>query len=457
MEPRPRAPQSESLVDRVMAGDPRAAARAISVVEAGGPAAADLVSRLHAHTGRASLVGLTGPPGAGKSTLVGHLVTAYRRTGARVAVLAVDPSSPFSGGAILGDRIRMQAHAEDPLVFIRSMATRGQLGGLAAAAADAIDVLDAAGFDIILIETVGVGQDEVDISRTADVCVLVLVPGAGDDVQAMKAGVMEIADVFVVNKADQPGADRAVTAIEQMLATDQRRTSAPPPVVRAVATTGQGIEDLVRVIDERRLAASDEGRRRDRSDRRLRDVLVRRALDRLRHDVLRDGEWEALVARVDSRRQDPYAAADALLRRLGTAGLIDHIGVATDAAEASVAFFGDLLGRSAGPAEDVRSQGVRVRFVETGDTRIEIIEAIDPDAPFAKSLRSRGPGLHHVALRVDDLEAALTRLAEAGVRLIDRRGRPGAHGTRVAFVHPSSTRGVLVELVQHGGDDRAHR
>jgi methylmalonyl-CoA epimerase len=273
----------------------------------------------------------------------------------------------------------------------------------------------------------------------------------------MKAGVMEIAHVFVVNKADQPGADRAVTAIEQMLATDQRRTSAPPPVVRAVATTGQGIEDLVRVIDERRLAASDEGRRRDRSDRRLRDVLVRRALDRLRHDVLRDGEWEALVARVDSRRQDPYAAADALLRRLGTAGLIDHIGVATDAAEASVAFFGDLLGRSAGPAEDVRSQGVRVRFVETGDTRIEIIEAIDPDAPFAKSLRSRGPGLHHVALRVDDLEAALTRLAEAGVRLIDRRGRPGAHGTRVAFVHPSSTRGVLVELVQHGGDDRAHR
>src|SRR5690606_30307578 len=209
MDPRRDTGQNTLLVDRVTAGDPRAAARAISIVEGGGPPAVQLVAQLHAHTGRASLVGVTGPPGAGKSTLVGQLVTAYRRTGASVAVLAVDPSSPFSGGAILGDRVRMQSHAEDPRVFIRSMATRGQLGGLAAATADAIDVLDAAGFDIILVETVGVGQDEVDISRTTDVCVLVLVPGTGDDVQAMKAGVMEIADVFVVNKADQAGADRA--------------------------------------------------------------------------------------------------------------------------------------------------------------------------------------------------------------------------------------------------------
>src|SRR5690606_38962489 len=188
------------------------------------------------------------------------------------------------GGAILGDRVRMQSHAEDPRVFIRSMATRGQLGGLAAATADAIDVLDAAGFDIILVETVGVGQDEVDISRTTDVCALVLVPGTGDDVQAMKAGVMEIADVFVVNKADQAGADRAVMAIEQMLATDERRTTAPPPVIRAVATTGRGLDELVRAIDAVRQAVLPANRRRERFDRRLREAVLRRALDRLHAD-----------------------------------------------------------------------------------------------------------------------------------------------------------------------------
>ncbi len=456
MDPRRDTGQNTLLVDRVTAGDPRAAARAISIVEGGGAPAVELVARLHAHTGRASLVGVTGPPGAGKSTLVGQLVTAYRRTGASVAVLAVDPSSPFSGGAILGDRVRMQSHAEDPRVFIRSMATRGQLGGLAAATADAIDVLDAAGFDIILVETVGVGQDEVDISRTTDVCVLVLVPGAGDDVQAMKAGVMEIADVFVVNKADQAGADRAVVAIEQMLATDERRTSAPPPVIRAVATTGQGLDELVRAIDAGRQAVPPVNRRRERFERRLREAVARRAIDRLRADVLREGEWDACVARIEAREQDPYAAADALLERLGTAGLIDHVGLATDTAEASLSFFSTLMQQSAGPHEDVPSQGVRVRFVETGDTRIEVIESIDADAPFARSLRSRGPGLHHLALRVADLDTTLARLADAGVRLIDRTGRPGAHGTRVAFVHPASTSGVLVELVEHGGHD-AHR
>src|SRR5581483_9171588 len=237
---------------RVLAGDPRAIARAISLIEDEDPSSADLVRDIFSHTGRAYLVGVTGPPGAGKSTLVDRIVFEIRKLGQSVGVIAVDPTSPFSGGAVLGDRLRMQAHASDEGVFIRSMATRGHLGGLARATGDAAIVLDAAGKDVIVIETVGVGQDEVDIVRTADVSIVTLVPGTGDEVQALKAGIMEIADIFVVNKSDREGADRLVAAVDANLALETFASGRwRPPVLKTMATAGKGVGELMEALAQR--------------------------------------------------------------------------------------------------------------------------------------------------------------------------------------------------------------
>ena len=309
---------TSSLADRVLSGDTRAVARAISLIEDDDPGGVDLIRAVFARTGRAFLIGVTGPPGAGKSTLVDRMLGETRRAGSTVGVIAVDPTSPFTGGAVLGDRLRMQSHAGDEGVFIRSMATRGQLGGVARATADAALVLDASGRDIIVIETVGVGQDEVEIVRTADVSIVTLVPGTGDDVQALKAGIMEIADIFVVNKADRDGADRLVSSVESNLslhaygAGDWR-----PPVIKTVATTGDGVPALMDAIARfREHARSNEGtRRRSRAESRLREIVSERLMARLERSV-GPGDLAALVERVAARQVDPYTASDQLVKKV---------------------------------------------------------------------------------------------------------------------------------------------
>src|SRR5213595_1376683 len=243
---------TDSLLDRVVARDPVAVARAISKVEDDAAAASDLMKQIFSRTGRALIVGITGAPGAGKSSLVDKLAAFYRKRGERVGIIAVDPSSPFSGGAILGDRIRMQTLSLDKGVFIRSMATRGQLGGLARATVDAVAILDAAGYEKILVETVGVGQDEIEIAKTADVCVVVLVPGMGDDVQTMKAGIMEIGDVLVINKADRDGVLRTEKELEALFSLSVRADEWQPPIVKTVAIESKGIEELAAAIEKSR-------------------------------------------------------------------------------------------------------------------------------------------------------------------------------------------------------------
>ena len=305
----------DALVERALAGERNAIARLISVVEDGGPEVGAVMTALYPHTGSAYTIGITGAPGAGKSTLTERLVARGRAAHNKVGVLAVDPSSPFSGGALLGDRVRMQSHATDPNVFIRSMATRGHLGGISLATPEAVRVLDAAGMDVILIETVGVGQAEVAITDACDSTVVVVNPGWGDAVQAAKAGLMEIADVFVVNKADRDGARETVRELRHMLALSEDAWK--PDIVRTIATKDEGIDELWTAIEKHKAHQEEKGLLDARRRRRIRKEIEAIALERYRARLSKDSSTllDELTMQVQSRALDPYAAAD----RLGAA------------------------------------------------------------------------------------------------------------------------------------------
>ena len=311
----------QELVQRIRAGELRALARAISTVEDRTPESTELLKALFPYSGNSLLLGLTGSPGAGKSTLVDQVAREYRKQGKTIGIVAVDPTSPFSGGALLGDRIRMQSHYADKGIYIRSMATRGSLGGLASTTADVATVLDASGRDLVMIETVGVGQDEVDIVRLADVTIVVLVPGMGDDVQTIKAGIMEIADIFVINKSDRDGAERVEREVRAMQSLAMRKDNWTPPIVKTVASEGTGIKELLSAIEKYREHLQQSGRAqarrienwRGRIAEMLRDALFQRVLSY----YLSEGEANRFAAEVAEHKRDPYSLVEKIVDELG--------------------------------------------------------------------------------------------------------------------------------------------
>jgi LAO/AO transport system kinase len=407
-------------------------------------------------TGHARVIGITGSPGSGKSSLVDRLAGAYRKESAQVGVIAVDPSSPFTGGAILGDRIRMQALSTDPGIYIRSMATRGHLGGLAPATSDVIRLLDAAARDPILVETVGVGQDEIDIVKLADVSVVVLVPGMGDDVQALKAGIMEIGDIFVINKCDRPGVEKMERALTAVLSLAHRADGWIPPIVKTIATEGAGVDELKTQIDQclARLETSEARMARRRRVAKhqllalLEEQLVQRSLRAMSEEIL-----EETIDKIARHEIDPHAVVDEMIGARPSPVVsphgIDHIGVAVKAISDALQVYEGILGLKVAGYENVGDQGVRVAMLPVGDSRIELLEPLNENSPIAKFMTKRGEGIHHIAICVDNIESALVAFKAAGARLIDNEPRRGAGNSKIAFIHPAGMHGVLLELVEH--------
>ena len=404
--------ESAQMMARLRTGEVRTLARAVSMVEDGTALGAELAAACREFAGSALRVGVTGPPGAGKSTLVDQMVKRLRAEGQTVGVVAVDPSSPFTGGALLGDRIRMQGFASDEGVYIRSMASRGAMGGIARAATDVCSVMEAAGRQTIVIETVGVGQDEVEVIGLADVTVLVLVPGMGDAVQSLKAGVMEVADVFVVNKADRGGAELVEQEIVAMQGLGGGGEAAP--VVRTVASTGEGVAELMEAV---------------------------------RRCALRTGEKKMRVA--GGRAGGGRAGMGEL--RLDHL-VLDHLGVAVKSIQTARRFY-EALGLQVSHEEEVEHERVRTAMLPLGESRIELLEATEEDSTIGRFVARRGEGLHHVAVHVDGIggiDAMFAKLTAEGVRLASDAVRVGAGGHRYFFVHPASTGGVLLEIVGKG-------
>lgn len=313
--------QIEQLVQGVLKGDRRSIARTITLIENSQPEARKIMSLLYPKTGGAHIIGVTGPTGSGKSTLIEKMISELRKKGRTVGVVAVDPTSPFTGGAFLGDRVRMQEHSTDDGVFIRSMATRNALGGLAKATRDAVRVLDASGKDVIIMETVGAGQSEVEIIKVAQTVVVVLAPGLGDDIQAIKAGIMEIGDIFVVNKADRDNVNKAVSDVQAMLEMNTEKTGWKPSVLKTTALTGEGVAELLSKIEEHREYLKTgvlEASRKERVETELVEVLKQKIAESIIEDLKRKGDWEKLTEKILARETDPYSAAEMLLRKSKT-------------------------------------------------------------------------------------------------------------------------------------------
>ncbi|GHO66282.1 methylmalonyl Co-A mutase-associated GTPase MeaB [Ktedonobacter sp. SOSP1-52] len=315
----------QNIIERLLQGDRRALARMVTLIENEAPAASRYLAELHRHSGNAHIIGVTGSPGAGKSTLVARLVREYRRRECKVGVIAVDPTSPFSGGAILGDRIRMMELAGDPNIFIRSMASRGNLGGLSASTRDAVRAMDAAGYDPIIIETVGTGQAEVEVMRTAQTVFVVVAPGMGDDIQAIKAGILEIADIFVVSKMDKPGADQTVAELAMLLSLDSNRKQAEwrIPIIKTSAVKEQGIAELVDAAQKHRTYLQESGMMQSRAQRQVRSelqALILQAVAKSLREAVSEEEWHELIDDITKRERDPYSVARELEARVGLNG-----------------------------------------------------------------------------------------------------------------------------------------
>ncbi len=431
-------------IESILARQPRAIARAATLIENRSVASEALLQALWPHTGTAEVFGITGAPGVGKSTFVTALIRELRQENKTVAVIAVDPTSPFSGGAILGDRVRMQEHHGDPGVFIRSMATRGKLGGLAPTTLDLTLLLDAAGFNVILVETVGVGQDEIDIANMADATAVVLVPGMGDEVQAIKAGILEIADVLVINKSDLDGAPKLEAELQMMLSLAHRLDNWVPTIVRTIATEGQGIAQSLTALRSFKSHSKPKDRQRQRWIVRLEQLLR----EKLSNQISAEQIEEAARA-VTSNESDPYAIVNGWLKQIrGTNPFeIDHLGIAVKSIDNALGFYRDALGLTVEHRETVVQEKVNVALLPAGKSKLELLEASDPESTIAKFIANKGEGLHHIALRVPDLSTSVERLKSQGARILNEP-QLGAGGHKYVFVHPRSTGGVLLELIE---------